>query len=231
MKKFFLVMLTTLLTFTMVGCSNNPAADMPGEQEAETNGPIWAQGKETDGQLFQGLNLDGVGNADDEAYVSVCQYGDYDETATILRIHLGTGETVANVLPAHGRYHFLTGKLFSQDREAIVLEISVPGSNYNAVNLFVLDISPIGSDPIPTSTVRMDTMKGICLNSAADIPAYFDTGIMGSASIVDVGGSSLQGLEIHAIGENKEDLSHIFCWAGGNTRADDGWALLEDIQK
>ena len=31
MKKLSLFMLTTLLTSTMVGCSNNPATDMMGE--------------------------------------------------------------------------------------------------------------------------------------------------------------------------------------------------------
>ena len=191
MKKLFLFMLTTLLTFTMVCCGNNSATDMMGEQVTETNGPVWAQGKETDGQLFQGLNLDGVGNADDEAYVSVCQYGDYAEMVTILRIHLGTGDTIANVFPAHGSYNFLTGKLFSQDKEAIVLEISVPKSNYNAINLFILDVSPVDNTPIPASTVRMDTMKGICLNSASDIPNSFDTNIMEPTNIADVDGSSL----------------------------------------
>ena len=176
MKKLFLFMLTTLLTSTMVGCSNNPATDMMGEQAAET---------------------------------------------------------IANVFPAHGSYNFLTGKLFSQDqdKEAIVLEIPVPGSNYNAVSLFALDVSPVDSPPIPTSTVRMNTMKGICLNSASDIPNSFDTNIMGSTNIADVDGSLLQGLEIHAMGGNKEDLSQIFCWIGGNTWADDGWALMEDVQK
>ena len=84
----------------------------------------------------------------------------------------------------------MTGKLFSQDqdKEAIVLEISVPGSNYNAVSLFALDVSPVDSPPIPTSTVRMNTMKGICLNSASDIPNSFDTNIMGSTNIADVDG-------------------------------------------
>jgi hypothetical protein len=38
----------------------------------------------------------------------------------------------------------------------------------------------------------------------------FDTNIMGSTNIADVDGSSLQGLEIHAMGGNKEDLSQIF---------------------
>ena len=69
----------------------------------------------------------------------------------------------------------MTRKLFSQDKEAIVLEISVPESNYNAINLFILDVSPVDSTPIPTSTVRMDTMRGICLNSVSDIPNSFDT--------------------------------------------------------
>jgi len=139
------------------------------------------------------------------------------------------GETIANVFPVHGRYEFLTGKLFSQDKEAIVLEISVPGSNYNAVNLFALDVSPVDKDPIPTSTVRMDTMKGICLNSAADLPERFDAAIMESTRIIDVDGFSLQGLEIHAMGGEKEDLSQTFCWIGGNSWADDGWVLLEDM--
>lgn len=111
----------------------------------------------------------------------------------------------------------MTGKLFSQDKEAIVLEISVPESNYNAINLFILDVSPVDNTPIPASTVRMDITKGICLNSVSDISNSFDTNIMGSTNIADVDGSSLQGLEIHAMGGNKEDLSQIFCWIGGNT--------------
>lgn len=113
----------------------------------------------------------------------------------------------------------------------MIYKIPVPGSNYNAVSLFALDVSPVDSPPIPTSTVRMNTMKGICLNSASDIPNSFDTNIMGSTNIADVDGSLLQGLEIHAMGGNKEDLSQIFCWIGGNTWADDGWALMEDVQK
>ena len=74
-------------------------------------------------------------------------------------------------------------------------------------------------------------MKGICLNSASDIPNSFDTNIMEPTNIADVDGSSLQGLEIHAMDGNKEDLSQIFCWIGGNTWVDDGWTLMEDVQR
>ena len=100
------MILTALLLFTMTGCGDNADTKPSDAPKTESNEPIWAQGKQTDGQLFQGLNLDGVGNADDEAYVSICQYGEYDEMVTILRIHLGTGETLANIFPVHGAINF-----------------------------------------------------------------------------------------------------------------------------
>lgn len=239
MKKTMSFLLTALLCLTAVGCNSSSDAASTGEPPAETAEPIWAQVKETEGQLFQGLNLDGVGDADDEAYVSLCQYGEYEEKVTVLRIHLGTGETMANVFPVYGHCNFSTGKLFSEEKEAIVLEIAVPGSNYNAANLFVLDISPIGKAPIPESTVRMDTTKGIRFNSDIDLPEGYrtdleeSTGITANTEIVDVAGSPLQGLVIHAVGDmvnmetgQKEDLSQVFCWGGGNTQGDDGWELL-----
>ncbi|MDE7130732.1 MAG: hypothetical protein K2O65_02900 [Lachnospiraceae bacterium] len=37
-----------------------------------------------EGKLFQNLNLDGVGEADDEAYVSVYQFGDYEDKVTVI---------------------------------------------------------------------------------------------------------------------------------------------------
>lgn len=239
--------LSLLLCLTMPGCGAAPdtgsSIGTPEVPPAETAEPAWAQVTETDGQLFQGLNLDGVGDADDEAYVSVCQYGEYEGKITVLRIHLGTGETMANVFPVYGHCNFSTGTLFSEDKEAIVLEIAVPGSNYGAAHLFVLDINPMSEDPIPESTVRMDTTKGIRFNSDIDLPEGYrtdfegSTGITANTRIVDVADSPLQGLEIHAVGETvnsengqKEDLSQVFLWGGGNTRGDDGWELSKAIE-
>ncbi|BDE87322.1 hypothetical protein CE91St42_17800 [Oscillospiraceae bacterium] len=87
--------------------------------------------------------MDGIGNADDEAYVSIFEYGEYNEKITVLRIHLGTGETVANVFPVCGPYNFLTGKLFSKDKDAIVLEVPVSGSNYGAETFLRWMFSPL----------------------------------------------------------------------------------------
>lgn len=243
MKKTTSFILAVLLCLTAVGCGGNAATPAAEESPVETGTPAWAQVRESEGQLFQGLNLDGVGDADDEAYVSICQYGEYEEKLTVLRIHLGTGETVANVFRVYGHYNFYTGRLFSEDKEAIVLEIAVPGSNYNAAHLFVLDITPTGGAPIPESTVRMDTTKGICLSSGADLPERYrtdlegSTGITANTGIVDVAGSPLQGLEIHAVGDmvnmetgQKEELSRVFRWVGGNTRGDDGWELSEAMR-
>lgn len=239
MKKTVPFLLAALLCLAMPGCSHH-AADTIEEPSAETKEPIWAQGTETDCQLFQGLNLDGVGDADDEAYVSTFQYGDYEEKITVLRIHLGTGETLANVFPIYGWLNFSTGTLFSEERDAIVLEVADRNSTYGAASLFVLDIHPAGESPTPGSTVRMDTTKGIRLNSGADLPNSYCTDFTGSTAItantgiVDIAGSPLQGLEVHAVGDiadgQKEDLSQIFCWIGGNSRADDGWELLENMQ-
>lgn len=144
---------------------------------------------------------------------------------------------MANVFPIYGWCNFSTGNLFSEDRDAIILKVADRGSTYGAAHLFVLNITPAGTDPIPESTVRMDTTKGICLHSGADLPERYRTDFAGSASItantkvVDIADSPLQGLEIHAAGDiiegQKEDVSHVFYWVGGNSWTDDGWALWE----
>lgn len=233
MKRIALWVISLICIFAMAGCdekTNNDQSDVQkyyfSEIEPE---PPWAQGTQSDGQLFQGLNLDGVGDSDDEVYVSIFQYGAFEEKITSLRIRLGTGETMANVFPLYGPYNLLTGKLFSTDKEAIVLEIPVPGSNYGAVNIFALDIAPVGADPVPTSTVRMDTIKGIILNSGDSFPNGFNEALKQTTKIVDIEDSTLQGLEIHA-SLNGEDVAETVHWLGNNYGADDGWSLLENSQ-
>ena len=127
----FVMAMALLCVFMLAACGKEADIGQSDIQQyyfTETDAePLWAQGVQSDGQLFQGLNLDGIGNADDEAYVSIFEYGEYNEKITVLCIHLGTGETVANVFPVCGPYNFLTGKLFSKDKDAIVLEVPVSG--------------------------------------------------------------------------------------------------------
>ena len=226
MKRIFPFVMAILCVFMLAACGKEAdigQSDIKQYYFTETDAePLWAQGVQSDGQLFQGLNLDGIGNADDEAYVSIFEYGEYNEKITVLRIHLGTGETVANVFPVCGPYNFLTGKLFSKDKDAIVLEVPVSGSNYGAVNIFALDVFPVGTAPEPISVIRMDTTKGIVMNSGEAFPN--EESIKDTTKIVDIEDSPLQGLEIHTY-LNKEDSSDILYWAGDNWQADDGWKI------
>jgi hypothetical protein len=133
----------TLLLF--VGCASRVSDDTSQEQAAinsisendvsknvsQTNiessdEPRWAQPVEEHGQLFTGLNLDGNGDYDDEAYVSLyCWddngFGRYDASEIVVRIRLGTGETTAHIVQAVGSYQFYTAKLFSEKRTQLCL--------------------------------------------------------------------------------------------------------------
>lgn len=97
---------------TLIDGDSSTIDDVAGEAITESTGnaPIWATGTQVDGELFQNLNLDGVGDYDDEAYVSIYHFGDYEDKVTVISIHLGTGETVAQVLPVYGDYSLQTGK-------------------------------------------------------------------------------------------------------------------------
>lgn len=90
----FIVAATCVLLLT--GCGDSNCAEDPAENIIDTEEePSWAADTQMEGKLFQNLNLDGIGAADDEAYVSVYQFGDYEDKMTVISIHLGTGETIA----------------------------------------------------------------------------------------------------------------------------------------
>ena len=136
-------------------------ADASGTTAKTKDVPFWTQGAETEKKLFKGLNLVGIGDSDDEVYISICQFGDYEEDRiTVMRIHLGTGETMAKIFPVYGHYEFRTGKLFSENKNAIILETRVPASNYGAAQIFVIDVIAGGTDsdhPSASAAVRLDT--------------------------------------------------------------------------
>ena len=168
--------------------SKNPSLDT---SVSTTEGePIWAKGVQSRTKLFQHLNLDGIGDADDEAYVSIYQFGDYGDSITVLRIHLGTGETMSKIFPVHGYYSFQTGKLFSENKDA--------------ATVFAVDVFPVGGDPFPVSIVRLDTTN-------STIPL-----IHSGTQVIDIEGSSLQGLEIPSWNpsdpKNSEPIKNIFYW-------------------
>lgn len=187
--------------------------------------PYWAQGTQTEGTWFQNLNLDGIGDSDDEAYVSVYQFDDYEEKVTVLQIHLGTGELMAKVFHVYGDYSFMTGNLFSENKDAILLEVRVPASNYGAAHLFVLDIFPVGIDPIPETAVRLDTTSSQNVLFMGD--SFLDAGnvyTVGGTEIVDLEKLPLKGLKIVTIDPTGryEQLEKILYWNDGE------WSVLTE---
>ncbi len=63
--------------------------------------------------------------------------GDFEDNITVMRIHLGTGETMAKVFPVYGNFSLQTGRLFSENKDALILEVENPTSSYGAANILV----------------------------------------------------------------------------------------------
>ncbi len=197
--------LEKLLDFYPVGEGRTAfAGETSGLSVSNTkNAPVWAKVVETKAQLFTGLNLDGVGDSDDSAYISIYHLGDYGDSITALRIHLGTGETISKIFPVNGIYSFQTGKLFSEDKDAIILDIQDLGSNYNAATIFAVEVSPAG-DSFPEAIVRLDTTNSL-------VPLIYS-----GVQVIDIEDSPLQGLEIPSWNptdpKRGEPIKNIFYW-------------------
>ena len=246
MKKKLVTILLMVFVLMITGCGNsNREEEITGvdshmtanTEQTDTEGvnienaidtknePFWAMGTSLDGELFQNLNLDGVGDSDDEAYVSIYQFGDYEEKVTVISIHLGTGETMAQVFPVYGDYSLQTGRLFSEEQDDIVLQICDLTSNYGAATVFVVSVSPAGVDPIPSIGTPLNTMESIMLADGN----VFDTSIFPNlvtdgAKVVDIEGMPRQGVLIYSVGEEGEyqGLPRIFYWT------DNGWTILSE---
>ncbi len=193
--------------------------------EAADSEPSWAAGMQTEGQLFQNLNLDGIGDADDEVYISTYQFGDYEEKVTVVRIHLGTGQTVAKVFPVYGHYEFQTGRLFSEEKDAVILEIRIPASNYGAAAVFVLNVNPAGAAPVPEAVIQLDTQNPVTLANGIVIEnSVLSNQVTNGTKAADISGMPRQGILLNFIDENGryQGLQRVFYWT------DDGWTVISE---
>lgn len=212
--------------------------------------PYWAQGTQIKGNLFQGLNLDGIGEADDEVYVSMYKFGDDYHRIIAIRVHLGTGETLVEIYPQfdYQDYSFITGRIFSEDKDAIILGIENLNSNYNATDLWVLNVSPAQVDVNPGAYmgIRLDTAvqpNGMTLDILSGNGSSWgldssDGGTLMTRypEIVDIEGSPLQGLKVTIFdpheGADKELENVIYwkdgLWDDGNRTYIGKWEFLGD---
>lgn len=233
MKKMFTCLLVCA-SWTLIGlctsCGQVSQGDETNPVQAitddvvviEQNTPLWVRGIRGDERAYKGLNLDGHGEADDEAYICTYQFDEYEEKVTVLFIHLGTGETISKMFPVYGHYELQTGRLLDEKKDAIVLEIEVPGSNYGAVNLYVVDVTAPHEDEYgvfrdPELTLFLETRNSDIL-ADNEVPKSFvnslvDVGIenfVEGVSVVNVEGHELQGLSIKM--DSMKNTQTTVCW-------------------
>ena len=173
--------------------------------------PEWVNKTLDEWDIYQNVDIDGVGSADDQVYVgtySLDRYSDdYYDGLTLIYVQLGTGEVLAKAIPCKGIYKVHFAKLLSDfGGNQIVLEITNRGSTYAASNIFVISAyveerSTGGTDgeikKIPEILFLLNTMgyghptggtewhEGICSDS-------FSMGL----EIVNIEGLEQQGLQI-----------------------------------
>jgi len=218
---------------TVSSSENKTSEDINQDIAENSSVPLWAQPIEERGQLFTGLNLDGVGDYDDEAYVSLYVWdhngaGRYDASHLVIRIRLGTGDTTAHIVQAVGSYQFHTAKLFSEKKDAIVLEVNNQYANSGLVSVFVLDVYGRGeADPFPSVVERLNTTGEAPVLSADGEKLFFGSLLLGTA-ITDIENKPLQGIVLHSSGDgypgpiDDREIRTIY-WNG------DGWIVLEAV--
>ena len=226
--KFKMMAVVCMLTFLCASCadSGTPANADTSETGAVEAGPMWAQMKQEREQHFTGLNLDGIGDSDDEIYVSTIQFGDYEDKATAVRIRLGTGEALAEIIPQYGSYALHTGRLFSDEKDAVILEITNAASNYGAADVFVLDVIPVGADVIPEIAIRLGTKDGALCVSSTEADVFTTDSVTIGTEVLDIDDESQQGLRIHYHVPNNSDETISIYWAGNNSNESNGWMKI-----
>ena len=215
------VALVLLLTLILSSCTKpaqdkNPTNTEDNKVRIPQNAtrelpPEWVNKTLDEWDIYQNVDIDGVGSADDQVYVgtySLDRYSDdYYDGLTLIYVQLGTGEVLAKAIPCKGIYKVHFAKLLSDfGGNQIVLEITNRGSTYAASNIFVISAyveerSTGGTDgeikKIPEILFLLNTMgygyptggtewhEGICSDS-------FSMGL----EIVNIEGLEQQGLKI-----------------------------------
>lgn len=108
--------------------------------------PEWVKGSLGEGTLFEKVDIDGIGGADDEVYIITGRFDDYGSDyrngLTVVYVHLGTGEVLAQAILCKGNYETRFANLIpGHEGNQIILEITDGNSTYLATNIFVIAVS------------------------------------------------------------------------------------------
>ena len=173
--------------------------------------PEWVNKTLDEWDIYQNVDIDGVGDADDQVYVgtySLDHYSDdYYDGLTLIYVHLGTGEVLAQAILCKGNYETRFANLIpGHEGNQIILEITDGNSTYLATNIFVIAVSV---DEWRVGENDADVMRVPVISKLLDTTDYdrpvggieWREGISsGSISygleIVDIEGLEQQGLQI-----------------------------------
>ncbi len=157
------------LELSTITPQDSKSEDMNQNNIENSNESLWAQPIEEHGQLFSGLNLDGIGDHDDEAYVSLYVWDHngfyrYDVSELVVRIKFGTGDTTAHIEHEVGSYQFYETDPFPSVVERLNTTGEVPILSADGEKLYE------GSLILGTTITDIDNkpMQGIVLHSSGD---------------------------------------------------------------
>lgn len=184
--------------------------------------------------LYTGLNLDGLGKADDNACVKVYRWDESGRADVIVvSVQLGTGEETAYTVPsAEYCYEWgaslTTGALFSTEKDAIILEVPVPQSTYGAADIYVLDIYGASNGESPVIVERLNTQADTMRLPSGIKAEISQLGIAGNftdgTQVVSLEENDLQGLLIYTTGTTGDwhDTAQTICYT------ENGWEIIKE---
>ena len=201
-----------LIMIVLLSCSavenNQNESELKEKEQLSENSNVKVYEKE-----FKHLNIDGVGINDDSITVisTVLVYPEIEAPlSTEIKIKAGNGKVIDMCIPVSGEsFTVLTAHLFSDEREAVILEMDVPGSNYDAINLFVWDVcydnnSLNAIERFATLDAEGNRIESVVLNTEKINISTICKG----TNIVDVSQTDIQGLAINIWEYSEEEKWH-----------------------
>lgn len=182
----------------------------------------WAQASEENIKFYDFLNLDGIGSNDDELYISLYRWCDSDTAVIVFQVKLGTGEIIADVIPDDGYFDLYFGRIFSSEKDAVIIQVGVPRSNYGASKLYVYDIFGKNSiDPFPSIVEKINCAGDDDFTPTIDASIPRDDLVMGT-ELIDLDDSSLQGIKLQFDNDNERwnNYEKVIYWTGN------GWKTM-----
>lgn len=183
--------------------------------------PEWVKGSLGEGTLFEKVDIDGIGGADDEVYIITGRFDDYSSDyrngLTVVYVHLGTGEVLAQAILCKGNYETHFANLIpGHGGNQIILEITDGNSTYLATNIFVIAVSV---DEWRVGENDADVMRVPVISKLLDTTDYdkpvggtgwregiSSDSISSGLEIVDIEGLEQQGLKICYLA-SKQDVA------------------------